>query len=219
MSGDVLLSWLNVAVVLLTFFTLKAGCDTVCLHVSGCSALPAVLLDTTEAIIKRDNTVALDTVSNLHHGLPRGLLPWVSTERDLEGRDQRSTRIVCRCVGITMFEVEFFDETPEADLLVPRLHPVSFVTRHDLRVDVAYNSADGVHVEGNCLGLQIVLVVADVMAEDNDGVVALQARDTLDRLNKKVGQDSTSVLESDETALAETVPINSTRMWVLVREV
>jgi hypothetical protein len=148
--GDVFSSGFDLAPVLFTFVAVKVGCDAVCLHMSDCSAFPAVLLDTTKALIEGDNAIALEIIGNLLHALAGIRLPLVSTERDLEGRDQGSTRIIRRCVGVTMLESKRFYEAPKANLLVPRHQPVALVTGKDLRVDVAYYSADRIHIKSDC---------------------------------------------------------------------
>ena len=223
--GDVFFSWLDIALVLLALITMKVRGCAIWLHVADSAALEAVLLNATKAIIEVRHTMALQIFCHLLHTLVRELLALVSTQNDLECGDQRASGVVCRRVGITMLEGELFDHTPEANLLVPRHHPVTLITNQQLGVDVADHGADWLHVESNSLGLEVVQIVSDVVAENDDGEVTLEvgevtleAGDVTDGLYKEVGQDLTRLGEGDEPALTEAVAFDSPRCRILVRE-
>jgi hypothetical protein len=117
-----------------------------------------------------------------------------------------------------MLERELFDHTPQADLLVARHHPIALVTNQQLGVDVANDGSNRLHVESNSLGLEVVQIVSDVVAENDDRVVTAQAGYAIDGLDKEVGQDLTRFCEGDEPALTEAVAFDSPRLWILIWE-
>lgn len=209
MKGDVFVTRLDVAPVLFTFVAMKVGCRAIRLHMASCAALPTVLIDTSEAFVECSHAMVLEIAGNLQHALTASSLTWVSAERDLEGTHYRATRVIRGGVGITVFKCKLFYEAPEADLLVSRHHPVTFVARHDLSINVADDCADRVHVESNRLGLEVVLVVSNVMTEDYDGIVTLESFRVLDRLDEEVGEYLTSFSEGNEAAFAKPISIDA----------
>jgi hypothetical protein len=208
MKGNVFVARLDIAPVLFTFVAMKPSRRAIRLHMASCAALPTVLVDTSEAFIECSHAMVLEIVGNLQHALTAYSLTWVSAERDLEGTHYRATRVIRGGVGITVFKCKLFYEASETDLLVSRHHPVTLVARHDLSINVAYDCADRVHVESNRLGLEIVLVVSNVMTEDYDRVVALESFGVLDRLDEEVGEDLTSLSEGNKAAFTKAIPVD-----------
>jgi hypothetical protein len=217
MLGDVFISRLDLALILFALVAMKVCCLTILLHVSDGTALEAVLFSTSKALTKILDTVALQIVGDLLHALASESLAGIAAQHDLERRYHCTSCIVCRRVGITVFKGKIFDHPLQANLLVPRHHPVALVAYEDLGVDVSHDSPNRLHVEGNSLGLEVVEIVADIVAENDNRVVTLQAGDGINRLDEEVGQDLTSLCERDKAALTEAIALYSSRLWILVR--
>lgn len=184
---------------------------------SRLAASPTVLCDASDGR-KVGDAVLLEIFSYFYHGLCVACA-CMPVERYLKGGDQSATRVVSRSVGITMLEPQMTDELPQSDLLVVLTNPEHLVARKYLCVDVPDHRANRIHVERYRFVLEVVLVVADIVAQDHDGMVSCQTGNVLDGLHKQIVHDLACFREGDKAPLAKPIAVYSTRVWVSVWEV
>ena len=178
---------------------------------------PAVLSHTTDRLEIGD-AVLLNTIGHFQHSLlPFFVIPALMfTNPNLKGRDQCAGRIVSRRVGITMLKMQDLNQSPEPNLLIVTRAPVHLLSSKDLRVNVSNNSAKRVHIKAYSFVFEIVLIMADVVAQDNKRMVSSQPWNILDRLHEEIAHNLAGFGETDEAPLSKSVAEYTTRVWILV---
>jgi hypothetical protein len=116
-----------------------------------------------------------------------------------------------RVVG---FELELLNELSESDVVLAE--PVASFAHDRLGVDVAYYRPVGVQIGREVLAFEVVDIVLDGMAEDDNGMVkilkAIRARDALDE--EAILEDVTHLVEGDKACLTVPIACGTEGVWV-----